>query len=103
MTQDEIIRMAREAGLNVHPRKNQIRVGADVFLGDDSTPAVIRFAELVEEAERNTCIADCMEQHKLSIEAAEKAKKVRDQDNYFNTATGAKFAAIRIQQRGNVK
>jgi len=90
MTQDEIIRMARGAGIK------DVRI-------EVSNGQLERFAALVAEAERNTCISDCMEQHKLSIEAAEKAKKVRDQDTYFNTATGAKFAAIRIMQRGNVK
>jgi len=52
MTSDDIIRMAKEAGLDVHPRKNQVRVGMDVLTGDDSTEKVKRFAKLVAAAER---------------------------------------------------
>ena len=87
MNQDEIIRMAREAC-----SPHQVLNTDLVFLE--------RFAALVAEAERNACIAECMEQHRASIEAAEKAKRVRDQDAYINTATGAKFSAVRIMQRG---
>ncbi len=96
----DVVALAREAGgILIRPYD----YGAEPDRLIMMFTSLERFAALVAEAERNSCIADCMEQHKLSIEAAEKAKKVRDQDTYFNTATGAKFAAIRIQQRGNVK
>lgn len=44
---DRIIELAKLAGMEVHPRKMQIRVGADAVLGLDSTEVVTRFAELV--------------------------------------------------------
>jgi hypothetical protein len=52
MTQDEIIEMAKEAGMEVHGGKRQIRVGLDVFTGDDTTNQVVAFAKLVAEKER---------------------------------------------------
>lgn len=47
MTQDEILSMARDAGMEVHPRKDQIRIGYARIAGLDSTPEVMRFAALV--------------------------------------------------------
>lgn len=43
----DIIRMAREAGFEVHDRKQQARVGMDALLGIDSTEKLERFAGLV--------------------------------------------------------
>ncbi len=59
MTKDDIIAMAREAGLEVHPRKEEIRVGTDAMWGFDSTPKVKRFAALVAAAEREACAKVC--------------------------------------------
>lgn len=55
MTREDIIKMAREAGLEVHPRKEQVRVGFDALMGIDSTENVERFAAIVAAAEREAC------------------------------------------------
>lgn len=55
---DDIIRMALEAGLDVHPRKEQVRVGIDALIGIDSTEKVERFAELVRADERKAMAAE---------------------------------------------
>lgn len=47
MSRDDVIRMAREAGLEVHERKGQIRIGSAILTGADSTEQVERFARLV--------------------------------------------------------
>lgn len=52
MTHEEIIAMAREAGFEVHERKQQVRVGVDALLGIDSTDKLDRFAVLVAAKER---------------------------------------------------
>jgi len=52
MKQDEIIELARQAGMEVHGGKGQIRIGLDVFTGDDTTNQVVAFAKLVAEKER---------------------------------------------------
>lgn len=52
MNRDEIIAMAREAGMEVHERKGQIRIGSAVLTGADSTDEVTRFAALVAAKER---------------------------------------------------
>lgn len=54
-TSDDIIRMAREAGMEVHDRKGQVRIGSAVLTGCDSTDQVERFAALVAAAEREAC------------------------------------------------
>jgi hypothetical protein len=59
MTQDEIIEMAKEAGMEVHGGKRQIRVGLDVFTGDDTTNQVVAFAKLVAAKEREACAKVC--------------------------------------------
>ncbi len=67
MTRDDIIRMAREAGLEVHDRKEQVRVGMDALLGIDSTAKVERFAVLVAAAEREACAKVCETYETASI------------------------------------
>ena len=59
MTRDEIIRMAREAGMEVHERKGEIRIGSAVITGCDSTEQVTRFAALIAAAEREACAQIC--------------------------------------------
>ena len=61
MTRDDIIRMAREAGMEVHERKGEIRIGSAVITGCDSTEQVTRFAALVAAAEREACASICEE------------------------------------------
>ena len=62
MTQYDIIRMAREAGMEVHERKGKIRIGSAVITGCDSTEQVTRFAALVAAAEREACAKLCEKQ-----------------------------------------
>lgn len=50
MNAEQITELARQAGMEIHPRKMQIRVGADAALGLDSTDVVMRFATLVRNA-----------------------------------------------------
>ena len=59
MTRDDIISMAREAGMEVHERKGEIRIGSAVITGCNSTDQVMRFAALVAAAEREACAAIC--------------------------------------------
>ena len=59
MTHEEIIAMAREAGMEVHERKGQIRIGSAVLTGADSTDQVTRFAALVAAKEREACARVC--------------------------------------------
>ena len=56
MNKERLIELAREAGLEVHPRKEQIRVGFDALLGIDSTEKVERFAQAI----RNEALEDAM-------------------------------------------
>ena len=48
-TPQQIIELAREAGIEVHERKEQARIGMDALLGIDSTPKLQRFATLLLE------------------------------------------------------
>ena len=58
MTQDEIIRMARETGFNVHPRKNTI--SSKECLCDETLNELLeRFAALVAAHEREACAKVC--------------------------------------------
>jgi len=49
MNKAQIIEMAGRAGMEVHPRKGQIRIGSAVFTGIDCTEQVERFAQLVAD------------------------------------------------------
>ena len=51
--------MAKEAGMEVHERKGQIRIGSAVLTGADSTDEVTRFAALVAAKEREACALVC--------------------------------------------
>lgn len=53
----DVLRMAQEAGFEVHDRKQQARVGMDAILGIDSTEKLERFAALVAAHEREACAA----------------------------------------------
>ena len=59
MTNEQIIEIAKRAGMEVHPRKMQIRVGADAALGLDSTAVVTRFAQLVRNAALEEAALKC--------------------------------------------
>lgn len=56
MNRDDIIRLAREAGIGVYTRMGQIRIGSAV---SDCTFEVVRFAKLVAAAEREACAITC--------------------------------------------
>ncbi len=49
MTRDEVNALAQKAGMWVHPRKNEARFGLGGAIGDDCTPELQRFADLVIE------------------------------------------------------
>ena len=59
VTKDEIIAMAREAGIEVHERKQEARIGSAIFTGSDSTDQLMRFAALVAVKERDACAQVC--------------------------------------------
>ena len=80
MTRDEIIRMAREAGMEVHERKGEIRIGSAVITGCDSTEQVTRFAALVAAAEREAC-AELMERQHAWITNTTAANAIRERIN----------------------
>lgn len=65
MNQEHILKMAREAGIFVHERKQQARIGLDVITGEDSTAELMRFADLVAakaaQDEREACAKLCEE------------------------------------------
>ena len=59
MTRDQIIQWAREAGFEIHDRKQQARVGVDALIGIDSTDKLTRFAQLARADERERCAKEC--------------------------------------------
>lgn len=71
MTRDDIIRMAREAGIEVHERKQEARFGMDALIGADSTEKLQRMCELAAAAERRKHQAD-IEAWKAQAAMAEK-------------------------------
>lgn len=60
MKTEEILKLARDAGFDVHPRKGEIRAHPDVsgMMIIDLTDAVNKFAALVASKEREKCISD---------------------------------------------
>lgn len=61
MKQQDVIALAREAGMEVHERKGEVRIGSAVITGCDSTDQVQRFAALVEARTREECAKVCLE------------------------------------------
>jgi len=59
MTPEQITEIARQAGMEIHPRKMQIRVGADAALGLDSTEVVMRFAQKLCNAALEEAAVKC--------------------------------------------
>ena len=111
MTQDEIIEMAKQAGLS-----NPLWIENDYAI-------IEAFAKLVEAhtrgqifkpdwdnyrqglidgatAEREACEKECQEQFDLAMSANEKAKLARDKNAYLNSAVGSRFCLLRIRARG---
>ena len=105
MTQDEILSMARDAGMEVHPRKDQIRIGYARIAGLDSTPEVMRFAALVAAKaaaeEREACTAAC-EKIKQQAEGIAKSRFMTDagKDLHNAIAAGAHNCILAIAARG---
>lgn len=57
MTRDEVLAMAEQAGIEVHERKKEARLGIDCITGSDSTEKLMRFhalavAQYKDDAER---------------------------------------------------
>ena len=96
MTRDEIIRMARESGLEVHDRKQQVRIGLDTLVGSDSTDKLIRFAALVAAAEREACAKVC---EKISDEYCESEGR-KYAELRTDAETGARDCESAIRARG---
>lgn len=91
MLRDEIIEMARKAGVSIRGHYDET----------GSTPTELEaFAKLVAAKERELCKKECMEQFELSLSANEKAKRARDKEAYLNSAIGAKYCLMRIDARG---
>ena len=105
LTQKEIIGMAREAGIEVHPRKDSIRIGSAILTGCDSTEEVTRFAALVAAKaaaeEREACTAAC-EKIKQQAEAIAKSRFMTDagKDLHNAIAAGAHNCILAIAARG---
>ena len=102
LTQKEIIGMAREAGIEVHPRKDSIRIGSAILTGCDSTEEVTRFAALVAAAERRACTAAC-EKVKQQAKATANSSFVTDagKDVHNAMAAGAHNCIAAIAARGS--
>lgn len=83
MNRDDILRMAREAGFEVHDRKQQARVGMDALLGIDSTDKLERFHALAVERERAARQSAQAENEELKARLAragvEQRRAVRDE------------------------
>jgi len=94
MTNDDIIRMAREvADLD---KVDPVNDGLVTLTFNEMQ----RFAELVAAAEREACANVCDEQEKRSRESSEKARRERDQFMYHHCAVTAKWNAAAIRARG---
>jgi hypothetical protein len=59
MKREQVIELARKAGIETHERKGQIRFGIDVIGGDDSSEKFERFAALVEQAALERAAFEC--------------------------------------------
>lgn len=90
MNREDVIRMAKEAGLYTHPSKQQVRFGLDEFTGDDSTEKITRFVVLVVVQECEVCAKVCEalandpevdEMAYRALREADEAIRARGQEN----------------------
>ena len=88
MTKDDIIRMAREAGL------------ADGIELDREIAEFERFANLIAAAEREACAKVCDEQEQRSKESSEAAKQESIAKLYHHCSVTATWNAAAIRARG---
>lgn len=88
MNREDIIRMAREAGLN-----NPLWIEGDYEI-------IERFAKLISAAERDACAKVCDEQQLRSAEASDKAKRQTDAKLYHHCSVTAGWNAAAIRARG---
>lgn len=103
MNREDIIRMAREAGLTVGTN-----ISGVTLVGSPSTPGIAhididemqRFAALVAAAEREACAKVCDEQKDRSLAARDKSKRVTDGRIYHAAAQTAAWNAAAIRARG---
>ena len=95
MTRDDIIRMAREAGMLIP----SFRIGGGLALGTCTVPDFERFAAIVAAAEREACAKVC--------EEIEDDYRTRESLRYAELRTdadiGASDCAHRIRARGDAK
>jgi hypothetical protein len=67
---DDVIKMAIEAGMEVHERKGEVRIGSAILTGADSTEQVERFAQLVAAqaaAEEREACAKYIERQRVMV------------------------------------
>ena len=100
MTRDDIIRMAREAGMLIP----SFRIGGGLALGTCAVPDFERFAGLVAQAEREACAAICDELE--SFWSAEKDVALLNGDVALSNASSgeprvARAIAKAIRARGD--
>ena len=97
MKREDIIRMARDAGIEVHARKGEIRIGSAAITGCDSTEQVTRFAALVAAAEREACAEHYLAVMRKAVEEEREAcaKLCEKQKSNWN------YCAAAIRARGN--
>ncbi len=80
----DLLKMAQDAGFDVHPSKGEIRGPFD-FTGSDITGVVAKFAHMVAAAEREAC--------------AKEVESMRTETGWI----GKRETSARIRKRSNAK
>lgn len=101
MTQSEVIEMARAAGIEVHDRKQEARIGMDVLIGADSTDKLMRLVALATAKERAACAQACDElteafHEEMQTGPLDEAGRMHRE----GSASGAASCAAAIRARG---
>ena len=92
MTRDDIIRMAREAGLLIP----SFRIGGGLALGTCTVPDFERFASLVAAAERADCAAVCKNEAKRLADSADRLES-RGSNYEARQIRGLAWKCIRLK------
>ena len=94
MTRDDIIRMAREAGLLIP----SFRIGGGLALGTCTVPDFERFAALVAAAERADCAAVCKDEAKRLAASADRMER-RGYANQAGPVRGLAWKCNALKER----
>lgn len=94
MKREQVIELARKAGIETHERKGQIRFGIDVIGGDDSSEKFGRFAAMVEQATLERAA-----QRLSEIASKAEADNVLEQNHMQHTINGVATHAMRAAER----